>query len=523
MAGKMLISCKKSWKVRVFDPCRRLLKLSLVVFFVVGLYPLLGAEQLQPQALEFTGTCMLRQIEPQLTGRGVTVGAICRSMTYIDTEPQNDYRPYTSHRCFAGKNVSFFDDGWIEAGFSGHSTAISSILIGSDPNAFYSPLGRFEYEGIVPQADLYVYEFWYFVTDYVFPNRWPQVDVLTMSVGSAFEDWWTRGIDSMAERFGLVIVAGIGNGRKAFDPPLYPAAGANVIAVGVVDSNDANGFVSSLANFTVPDPDHSSAGPTSDGRCKPDIVAPGNCLAAIVGTQDGYYATGDYSSFAAPVVAGIAGLLIQKAKSDPNLWPVLSPMAGNCLIKSILMTSARKLPGWHKGYSTDSDDYQHPLDFRQGAGLVDALAAYNVLMGGMQLPGEVNAIGWDNNILDPNTGGEEVYEFDVNDVGGVLAATLVWNKVYEDRYPFKPVARRNADLKLELWGLELNDMGDYVLLDRSDSAVDNVEHLYTLLDGRYGKYELVVSFSTESPTASVPYAISWKPAVPESVDDMHYE
>jgi len=466
----------------------------------------------QPQALDVAGVYKITAVDPNLTGQNINIGLICRSDTYIDSKPQNDYRPDISHTCFKDSKVSFYDNQSGKAGISNHSTAIASILTGFDANAFYQPLGNFQYKAAAPDARLDVYEFWNFIVDYVFPAYWLKDDLITMSLGWSSEAWWTRGIDNMADNFGLLVIAAIGNGKNAYDLPLYPAAGANILAVGVADSND------SLAQFSVPDANRSTAGPTLDGRCKPDIVAPGNCLiAAAAGlaafepradSNDLYRASGDYSSFAAPVVTGVASLLIQKAKAEPDLQLAASPFIGNCVMKSILMTGAKKLTGWHKGYPDNSDDNEYPLDFRQGAGMVDGLAAYNILTAGMQGNGDVKTVGWNINIIEPNYIVDDIYRFRTGAAQNRLAATLVWNRAYEDHYPFNLQLDLWSDLQLQLRAVD--DDGQIRLIDYSDSPVDNVEHLYMLLDPN-STYELVVSYSLNSPISNgfTPYALSW--------------
>ncbi len=472
---------------------------AIFVFFT----SLAMAAGVQPAALDIVGLYKITGIDPNLTGHGLSIGLVCRSDTYVDSKPQNDYKPDISHKCFKDSNVRFFDDNSIDPGVSSHSTAIASILTGSDANAFYPPLGKFSYKSAVPDAKLNVYEFWHFITDYVFPGHWPKDDLLTMSLGWSSESWWTRGIDNMAENFGLLVVASIGNGKNSYDLPLYPAAGSNVLAVGVVDS------VGKISEFGAPDANRSTAGPTLDGRCKPDIVAPGNCLVAVAGTDGLYRPTGDYSSFAAPVVAGVASMLIQKAKSDPNLQFAASSFAGNCIMKSILMTGAKKLPGWHKGYAGSDDDYEYPLDFKQGAGMVDGLASYKILTAGMQRDGDVNTTGWDINIIEPNYAVEKVYRFHTTAAKSRLAATLVWNRIYENQYPFNLQLNLWSDLQLQL--RSVNDKGEYKFVDYSDSPVDNVEHLYVPLDPNT-TYEVVVSYSPGSqlPEGLTSYGLSWQ-------------
>jgi len=87
-----------------------------------------NAETLQPKGLEHAGIYALRQINPNLTGDGVKFAVICRSITYIDDEPQNDYRPDIEHNCFKTSSLSFHDLGQPPAAISphslpGHSTA----------------------------------------------------------------------------------------------------------------------------------------------------------------------------------------------------------------------------------------------------------------------------------------------------------------------------------------------------------------------------------------------------------------
>ncbi len=470
---------------------------------------------LQPQALNPTAIYTLRQIDPNLTGLGIKFAVICRSITYIDGKPQNDYRPSTEHNCFGQKQLAFRDQAELPAGVSAHSTAICSILLGDDPDAFNQQLGQFYYQGVAPQAKADVYEFWHFLTNNVFPQSPPDADIVTASIGNQFEDWWTRGIESMAERYGLIVVAGIGNGSAVYDPLLYPGAGANVIGVGVVDSVNTEALASNLAHFSLAHPEHSSFGPTADGRCKPDIVAPGNCLAADNNESNPYRPTGNWSSFSTPIVAGTIALLCQKAKEDPNLNSAISPAGGNCVMKAILLNSAKKLPYWHKGKLTKDDDHSAPLDYIQGAGMLDAAGAYRHLIAGPNKPADqVGATGWDLNQLNESQALENVYGITVAEPKGkFITATAAWNKHYDSDYPFDPLPEKDANLRLELWGLDPENPNKDRLLDYSDSQNDNVEHIYFPADANYTNYEIVVLFSDIDDPNRIPasqrYALAW--------------
>jgi hypothetical protein len=482
-------------------------------------------ETLQPQGLNVSGIYALRQLDPNLTGAGIKFAVICRSNTYIDGEPQNDYRPSIEHSCFKDKQLKFRDQAEPAAGTSPHSTAICSILLGEDPNASNPQLGQFHYQGAAPQAQADNYEFWYFLTNNIFPHSPPDADIVTTSFGTQFEDWWTRGIESMAEQDGIIVVAGIGNGSNAYDPLLYPGAGANVIGVGVVNSVNTENLATKLAHFSLVYPEHSSLGPTAEGRCKPDIVAPGNCLAADANNPNRYEPTGNWSSFSTPIVAGTIGLLVQKAKEDPNLSSAVAPAGGNCVMKAILLNSATKLPFWHKGRLQKDDDHETPLDYMQGAGMVNAVGAYKHLIAGLMKPGDVPTIGWDNNQLQKSKNPQNIYKITVAEPNEeFVTATVVWNKHYSGVYPFEPMPAQDANLRLELWAVDTNDPENNYLLDYSDSKVDNVEHIYCKADANFTNYELVVTFSNIDDPNQIPaaqrYGLAWNVSKKQDSNDI---
>lgn len=464
------------------------------------------AEKPEPGALYYTGIYRLRKIEPNLTGAQLNIGVICRSITYLDGIPQNDYRPNINHDCFRPEQFTFHDDGKTPAGISEHSTAICSILFGNDPNG----IGSLIYEGALPQAQARVYEFWHFLKDYVFANTKPNADIVTVGIGSPFEDWWSRGINALAEQYGLTIVAGIGNGLAAHDPPLYPASGDNCLAVGlampIITADNSTGECN---DFSLAQAATSSCGPTDDMRCKPDIIAPGDCLVADADAPNDYKPSGSYSSFATPVVAGAAGLLVQKAKAEPNLAAAISPRGGNCVIKAILMNSATKMPYWHKGRVQKDDDHYVPLDWMQGAGMVDAVAAYRTLIAGRGKSGYVENIGWDLAELSPQTP-TKIYRFKADyPKDHKITATVVWNRHYQQSYPFEELSEKDVDIKLELWAVDTENPQANYLLDYSDSKVDNVEHIHCQADPNYTDYELVVFYADEPNAPAHNYGLAW--------------
>jgi len=480
----------------------------------------------QPQGLGHIGIYRLRQMDPVLTGSGVRFAVVCRSFTYTDNVPQNDYLPDVAHDCFETSRFDFRGHALLPAAISPHATGICSLLLGEDPDAFHSDLGSFYYQGAAPQAKANVYEFLYFLTQNVYAHKPPHADIISASWGSPFEDWWTRGIESLVGHYGLIFVASIGNGDNSFDPVLYPGAAANVIGVGLVDSVHSGDLATDLAHFSMPCPEHTSLGPSGDGRCKPDIVAPGNYLAADVNGPNSYEPLGNWSSFSAPAVAGVIGLLMQKAKDDRQLSPAASPNGGNSVMKAILLNSATKLPYWHKGRLGPDDDHIAPLDFIQGAGMVNAVGAYNQLTAGLNRPGEVPATGWDSNYLDKSQSPEHTYRITLSEsVSQYITVTVTWNRHYSYEYPIESEPHNASNLRVELWAIDSTEQSHAYLLDYSDSFVDNVEHIHIAVDPNFSEYEIIVSFGDyenqqESPSQA--YAIAWRVGSRQETDDLYW-
>ena len=110
----------------------------------------------------------------------------------------------------------------------------------------------------------------------------------------------TIAADSAAAR-GVLVVISAGNDGPASRTLSTPADGDSVVAVGATDS------LRRIANF-------SSRGPSADGRIKPEIAAPGVALA--VANIDTGLALGSGTSFAAPLIAGLAAL-VQADRTQP--------------------------------------------------------------------------------------------------------------------------------------------------------------------------------------------------------------
>ncbi len=498
------IKLKNTFESKAFKGLIRLLIITFVSCNIL-------AADLEPSALKFTGIYDLRDRDPNLTGKNVRVGVVSRSYSYTDGIPQNDYKPNYEHRCLDDKLFEFFGSDNSYDGLSEHSMGVSSVLFGFDENAFENELGEFVYEGALPQAESKVYEFSYFLDNFINDNSTPEVDILNTSWGVIDEEWWTRGLDRLAEKTGTIIVSAAGNGSEMYDPVLYPAGNANTIGVGVISSTKSEDLHDRLSNFGLVKSEFSSIGPTFDGRCKPDLVAPGNCLSGSFSDNSEYYELGDWSSFATPVVSGVAGLLLQKASYFEDMNSVLTGKGRNCVVKAILLNSARKLPYWHKGKLSKDDDHVVPLDYLQGAGIADALAAVENLEAGIFKPGNefVGSAGWDSNKI--RNGNEKVYRILLDDPNEKnVTVTLTWNFHYEDQFPFDPVVEKNSDLRLEVWAVYPEANKNSYLIDYSDSPVDNVEHVHFKTDPNIKEYEIILRHNRESRSQKESYALAWR-------------
>ncbi len=108
----------------------------------------------------------------------------------------------------------------------------------------------------------------------------------------------------IATQKGILVINSIGNdGQNKWELPGTPADAAEVLSVGAIDPK-----AGIKANY-------SSVGPNAVGQLKPNVVAPGEVLAATQKTWKVMYGT----SFAAPLIAGFAACLWEQHPGFNNV------------------------------------------------------------------------------------------------------------------------------------------------------------------------------------------------------------
>jgi len=103
--------------------------------------------------------------------------------------------------------------------------------------------------------------------------------------------------------YGLDVIAAAGNSGPKMTTVMLPACDPEVIAVGAVETAD------DLVVW-----ENSSRGPTVQGETKPDFVIWGTNLEMASHKSDSEYVTKSGTSFAAPMLAGLTGLLWESGR-----------------------------------------------------------------------------------------------------------------------------------------------------------------------------------------------------------------
>ncbi|MFT3785166.1 MAG: S8 family serine peptidase [Tepidisphaeraceae bacterium] len=296
-----------------------------------------------------------------------------------------------------------------------------------------------------------------------------------------------------------ITISGGNNGTAANHLNQGPADAYNVFSVAATASSTYN----QVATF-------SSYGPTTDGRSKPDIAAPGQSIVTANDDWEGgtQFNSWTGTSFAAPNTAGfLAGQMEAAERWGYSRDPLV--------LKATLMNSAEKVArrdgtAWTQVSSTVGGviTVASPVDRDSGAGQINGTNLYKQYVPGNVAPqaGTVDPVGWNLNTISSAT--PKDYNLGTLAANMPLTATLNWyRKVgYTDTNANGTIdSADTVALLAPLSNLSLDLYRNGVLYAQSVSPVDNVEHLYfPLLPA--GTYMLRVR--SDSATTD-DYALAW--------------
>jgi len=400
----------------------------------------------------------------------------------------------------------------------GHGTGVAGVILSAD--AIYTglaPDARFINSRVLDRRNAFQSSDW--VIDGLGFAIEQGADVVNLSL-NMFASSSTGGtrLDLAADwitfELGVPVTACAGNisqGANQVPLPRSPGAAYNVFSVGRTTSNFD-------ADYSRVDTD-SAYGPTSNGRSKPDLVAPGNAITTLSDDWETQAGPGDDyrnqsgCSFATPHVTG---LLAQQLDYGRANGLSVDPL----VLRSTQLNSAEKVydregNSWQPYQSTLVDGVWQiaaPYDNESGAGQVDGAALAEQYAAGRFSPGAAPEIGWDlNEITFENT-----LDYDLPDLlgdGRLIAATLTWARHVRriDLNSNERIDSGDAFVATEaLDNLDLTLLRNGQPVVASMSLVDNVEHIYWRV-AEEGNYSLRVSRShVENSGDSEPYSLAWR-------------
>ena len=259
--------------------------------------------------------------------------------------------------CF-GPNIGSLDpDDSEDDFFNSHATAVAGII--NSNNGWQT--------GIAPGARIFsanAGDFKFANLELAFNEGSQVAHILNNSWGKADEntddqpDIWDVLMDYTVRYAWDTVVCSAGNsgsveGREWVDSP---ASAYNVIAVGIYDDRGTPGtgddMMNPMSSYKDPDSPHGD-------REKPEVAAPGTNIDSLLttsgGCDTGIFGSGSGTSYAAPMVSGLAALLID-LRGELKVWPEA--------VKALVMAGA-----------TNNIEGDSRLSDKDGAGGVDAMSA----------------------------------------------------------------------------------------------------------------------------------------------------
>lgn len=397
-------------------------------------------------------------------GAGLPTGSGISSVEMVEADTDGTegirYMPDTSYSGFSGITFTNISTGsiYFSSVVSGHATGVAQIFYGHTTSLL---TGLDTAVGIYNADD--------FINDVLLTSQVGTSSAVVMNhsyVGAANaseEETLNEAItrfDFSAQDSQVIHVIAMNNGSSGTVPPIWGSA-YNAISVGRTDGLHSHG--STPANYPGP------------GRQKPDMVAPLTV-----------------TSNATPAVSSAATLLYEKATQSGN-----SDASHADTIKASLLAGATKdeFPIW-------SQTSAKPLDTTFGVGELNIFHSYRIIEKAESDPGTVNFRGWGRN--SSSTSQTRTYTFTTPDyTSPSLSAALIWQRDVKKSGGGRNTSYSHQDLANLT--LELLDASNNVI-QTSDSALDNVEHIWNTTLTSNTTYSLKVSSS--SGTAN--FSLAWQ-------------
>lgn len=266
-----------------------------------------------------------------ITGEGVIIGVLDSGFDWKNNNALKNMNIIKEYDFVFGDNITANQDG-DKTSQHDHGTYVLSIIGGYEPNMMIGVAYKSKF--ILAKTEDVRSETKIEEDNFAAALQWMEnlgVDIVTSSLGyNEFDDGVAYIYNDMngnttiitkaselAFSKGVVTITSAGNeGDKSWRYITAPADGKNIISVGAVS------YENLLAAF-------SSRGPSSDGRIKPEVTAQGVSVFGVAAYNNAYQFNSG-TSCAAPIVAGIASLLL-------NAYPDLT----NTQVRSIILESGK--------------------------------------------------------------------------------------------------------------------------------------------------------------------------------------
>ena len=191
----------------------------------------------------------------------------------------------------------------------------------------------------------------------IFSNSWGATATYTYTYYDAEVD------EYMADNNRSLIIVAVGNdGYKGTGTVLSPALSKNALSVGASESEHSSSLNRTVVTY------FSSSGPTTDGRIKPDVVAPGQVLISAEVSMGCAVWSMMGTSMATPVVAASVAIIRQyftqgwypggSRNASKSFLPTGALMKATIINSAVPMKYMRWSNGSTKALNMPPDNYQ---------------------------------------------------------------------------------------------------------------------------------------------------------------------